>query len=85
MENKKGLFAGIHRDGYTWKDSMIVSIFLFFMMFIAGTGIGLAIGSIIKLFSNGGNAELLEILGGQLRISRILDHCVRLPSSRQIR
>ena len=63
MENKKGLFAGIHRDGYTWKDSMIVSILVFFMMFIAGTGIGLAIGSIIKLFSNGGNAELLEILG----------------------
>ena len=63
MENKRGLFAGIHRDGYTWKDSMIVSILVFFMMFIAGTGIGLAIGSIIKLFSNGGNAELLEILG----------------------
>jgi len=63
MENKKGLFAGIHRDGYTWKDSMIVSILVFFMMFIAGTGIGLAIGSIIKLFSNGGDAEFLEILG----------------------
>ena len=39
MENKKGLFAGIHRDGYTWKDSMIVSIFLFFMMIIVGSGI----------------------------------------------
>ena len=63
MENKKGLFAGIHRDGYTWKDSMIVSILVFFMMIIAGTGIGLAIGSIIKLFSNEGNAEFLEILG----------------------
>ena len=52
MENKKGNFAGIHRDGYTWKDSMIVSILVFFMMFIGGTGIGLLIGKIIHLFSN---------------------------------
>ena len=63
MENKKGLFAGIHRDGYTWKDSLIVSILIFFMMFFMGSGIGLAIGTIIKLFSNEGNAEFLEILG----------------------
>ena len=26
MENKKSASGGIHRDGYTWKDSMIVSI-----------------------------------------------------------
>ena len=63
MENKKGLFSGIHRDGYTWKDSMIVSILVFFMMIIAGSGIGMLIGKIIKLFSNEGNAEFLEILG----------------------
>ena len=63
MENKKGLFAEIHRDGYTWKDSLIVSILIFFMMFFVGSGIGLAIGTIIKLFSNEGNAEFLEILG----------------------
>jgi hypothetical protein len=43
MENKKGLFAGFHRDGYTWKDSMIVSILVFFMMFFVGTGIGMPI------------------------------------------
>ena len=63
MENKKGLFSGIHRDGYTWKDSMIVSILVFFMMIISGSGIGMLIGKIIKLFSNEGNAEFLEILG----------------------
>ena len=63
MENKKGLFAGMHRDGYTWKDSMIVSIFLFFMMIIVGSGIGVLIGKIFNLFSNEGNAEFLEILG----------------------
>ena len=62
MENKKGLFSGIHRDGYTWKDSMIVSIFLFFMMIIVGSGIGVLIGKIFNLFSNEGNAEFLEIL-----------------------
>lgn len=62
MENKKGNFAGIHRDGYTWKDSMIVSILVFFMMFIGGTGIGLLIGKIIHLFSNERNAEFLLIL-----------------------
>ncbi len=63
MENKKGLFAGVHRDGYTWKDSMIVSILVFFMMILVGSGIGLAIGTILKLFSNEGNAAFLEILG----------------------
>ena len=62
MENKKGLFAGIHRDGYTWKDSMIVSILIFFLMFLVGTGIGLPIGKIFELFSNEGNAEFLRIL-----------------------
>ena len=63
MENKKGLFAGMHRDGYTWKDSMIVSILIFFMMIIVGSGIGMLIGKIFNLFSNEGNAEFLEILG----------------------
>ena len=63
MENKRGLFAGIHRDGYTWKDSMIVSILVFFMMFFVGTGIGMLIGMIFNLFSNEGNAEFLTILG----------------------
>ena len=63
MENKKGLFAGFHRDGYTWKDSMIVSILVFFMMFFVGTGIGMPIGMIFNLFSNEGNAEFLTILG----------------------
>ena len=63
MENKKGLFAGFHRDGYTWKDSMIVSILVFFMMFFVGTGIGMLIGMIFNLFSNEGNAEFLTILG----------------------
>lgn len=62
MENKKGLFAGFHRDGYTWKDSMIVSILVFFMMFFVGTGISMPIGMIFNLFSNEGNAEFLEIL-----------------------
>ena len=62
MENKKGLFSGIHRDGYTWKDSMIVSILVFFMMIISGSGIGMLIGKIFNLFSNEGNAEFLEIL-----------------------
>ena len=63
MENKKGLFAGFHRDGYTWKDSMIVSILVFFMMFFVGTGIAMPIGMIFNLFSNEGNAEFLTILG----------------------
>lgn len=63
MENKKGLFGGIHRDGYTWKDSIIVSILVFFMMFIVGTGIGMTIGKLFNLFSNEGNAEFLTILG----------------------
>ena len=63
MENKKGLFAGFHRDGYTWKDSMIVSILVFFMMIIVGSGIGVLIGKIFNLFSNEGNAEFLTILG----------------------
>ncbi|MBO5534518.1 MAG: CPBP family intramembrane metalloprotease [Clostridia bacterium] len=62
MENKKGLFAGFHRDGYTWKDSMIVSILVFFMMFFVGTGIAMPIGMIFNLFSNEGNAEFLTIL-----------------------
>ena len=63
MENKKGLFAGFHRDGYTWKDSMIVSILVFFMMFFVGTGIAMPIGMIFNLFSNEWNAEFLTILG----------------------
>lgn len=63
MENEKGLFAGFHRDGYTRKDSMIVSILVFFMMFFVGTGIGMPIGMIFNLFSNEGNAEFLTILG----------------------
>ena len=62
MENKKSVSGGIHRDGYTWKDSMIVSILLFFMMFFAGSGIGLALGSIFKLFKNEGNAAFVQIL-----------------------
>ncbi|MBQ8094518.1 MAG: CPBP family intramembrane metalloprotease [Clostridia bacterium] len=62
MKNKKGLFAGFHRDGYTWKDSIIVSILIFFMMILAGSCIGMLIGTIINLFSNEGNAEFLKIL-----------------------
>ena len=62
MENKKSVSGGIHRDGYTWKDSIIVSILLFFMMFFVGSGIGLALGSIIKLFKNEGNAAFIQIL-----------------------
>ena len=62
MENKKSVSGGIHRDGYTWKDSMIVSILLFFMMFFVGSGIGLALGSIFKLFKNEGNAAFVQIL-----------------------
>jgi HAMP domain-containing protein len=62
MENKKSVSGGIHRDGYTWKDSMIVSILLFFMMFFVGSGIGLALGSIFKLFKNEGNASFVQIL-----------------------
>ena len=41
MENKKSVSGGIHRDGYSWKDSLIVSVLIFFMMFFVGTGLGL--------------------------------------------
>jgi cell division protein FtsW len=58
MENKKGLFAGMHRDGYTWKDSMIVSILIFFMMIIGrvptqqlGKLMGIAVLGIVFIFA----------------------------------
>ncbi len=63
MENKKSVSRGIHRDGYSWKDSLIVSVLIFFMMFFVGTGLGMPIGSFFNLFSNGENTEFLTILG----------------------
>jgi membrane protease YdiL (CAAX protease family) len=63
MENKKSVSRGIHRDGYSWKDSLIVSVLIFFMMFFVGTGLGMPIGSFFNLLSNGENTEFLTILG----------------------
>ena len=63
MDNKKSVSRGIHRDGYSWKDSLIVSVLIFFMMFFVGTGLGMPIGSFFNLLSNGENTEFLTILG----------------------
>ena len=62
MENKKGLFARIHRDGFTWKDSIIVSILIFSILFIAGSVISTGVGELFKQFTNEGNAEFMKIL-----------------------
>ena len=63
MEKKDSFFAKIHRDGFKWTDSMIISFLVFAMMFIVGSAIALAIGSGIKLLGNENNAEFVSALG----------------------
>lgn len=63
MEKKDSFFVKIHRDGFKWTDSMIISFLVFAMMFIVGSAIALAIGSGIKLLGNENNAEFVSALG----------------------
>ena len=63
MGGKKSFFDGIHNDGFTWKDSVFISVLLFLMMFILGTAIGLPLSTLFESFSNGENSEFVKILG----------------------
>lgn len=63
MEKKDSFFARIHRDGFKWKDSVIISFLLFFMMFLLGSAIALPLGAGIKSLAGGEDAEFVSALG----------------------
>ena len=63
MENKDGFFSKIHREGFTWKDSVFISFLVFFLMFLLGSAIAFPIGKLLRLFANEENAEFFNILG----------------------
>ncbi len=60
MEKKDSAFAQIHREGFKWTDSVIMSFLLFFMMFILGSAIALVIGMGIKSL---GSEEFVSVIG----------------------
>ena len=63
METNKGFGAKAHREAYTWKDSLFVSVLLFFLLFVLGSAIGLPLGELLRNFANAENADFLAILG----------------------
>lgn len=63
MEKKDGFLAKIHREGFTWKDSVVISFLVFFLMFFLGSAIALLIGEVFKPLANGENADFFNILG----------------------
>ena len=63
MENKEGFFAKIHREGFTWKDSIVITFLLVVIIFLLGSGIALIIGNVFKSFGNGENAEFFNVIG----------------------
>ena len=63
MEKKDSVFAKIHRDGFKWTDSVVISFLLFGLMFLLGSAIAMAIGTGIKALANEENAEFFAVLG----------------------
>ncbi len=59
---ERRLFTKFHREGFTWKDSIIISFLVFFLLFVLGSIIAIPIGDGIRLLENEENADFLEVL-----------------------
>ena len=62
MDSKEGFFARIHREGFKWSDSVLISFLIFFLMFALGSAIAFAIGSGIKALGGGENSVFVSVL-----------------------
>ena len=56
---KKGFFARIHNDGFTWKDSIIIIMLQFILLVMLGSLLGFPFDLIFSFFSEEGSNALV--------------------------
>ena len=64
MEEKKGLFARIHNDGFTWKDSIIVILLTYVVLFLVGTLMAAPIEKVFGAITTDENRAFITALTG---------------------
>ena len=63
MEEKKSFFARIHNEGFTWKDSVFITIILSFVVGLLGSVACIPFDFLFSALSNGGSNNLMITLG----------------------
>ena len=64
MEEKKGFFERIHNEGFTWKDSLIVILLTYVVLFLVGTIMAAPIEKLFAKITTDENRAFVTALSG---------------------